>query len=267
MNATKVRVVSNPSHGVVLIASGALEPHLDSASQRGQALTEMLLVGGLMVLSWHAFEYLHHMRELAFRANEAARLGAFALAAGAPAARLAEMRATSPVVLEAIDAASPRANAPAASPASRPHLKLSSFVPEARALASDWLSVPAGLIGARARPPLPSVHAAVRGGATYRAGLLSAVGGEVRLASAAPRRHLLLAAHAGHAPGMAQAQERLTQSRSGWRAAADRSIALSRQVAAAGEPVDRPWHARRLNTDWLAPWSDLIRTPGDRGQP
>lgn len=235
--------------------------------QRGQALTEMLLVGGLMVLGWHAFEYLHRMRELASRANEAARLGAFARAAGAPASHLTRTRAASPVTVLEIDTASRSSVAPAASSGLRSSAVPSSFAPAARALAADWLVVPTGLIGVQARPPLPAVHGAVRGGASYGAGAFTRVGSEVVLASAAPQRRLLLAAHAGHVAGMAQAQQRLTRSRSGWRLAADRSIALSRQAAGAGEPVDKPWHARKLNTDWLQPWSDLISTPGEKGRP
>lgn len=253
-------------HGVVSGTARAPGWHHGHGAQRGQALTEMLLIGGLLVLCWHAFEYLHHMRERAFQANQAARLGAFALAAGAPATHLFARGAKSPVAIEAMGAASPGPSTAVPPSEPRAHRMPSSFVPSARAIAADWLAVPPGMMGARARLPLPAVPAAVLGG-PHRTASLAGTGNEISFASAQPQRRLLLVARAGHAPGMAQTQQRLGRSRSAWRAAADRSIALSRQVAAVGEPVDKPWHARKLNTDWLAPWSDLIRAPGDRGQP
>ena len=71
-------------------------------------------------------------------------------------------------------------------------------------------------------------------------------------------RQTSILANGGHAQNHQQAQQRIAQSDSLWRATADRSQSWGRRVAALLEPVDAPWDRASPNFDWLLPWADRL---------
>ena len=71
-------------------------------------------------------------------------------------------------------------------------------------------------------------------------------------------RQTSILAYAGHGQHHQQTQQRIAQSDSLWRAAADRSQSWGKRVAGLLEPVDAPWNRVPPNFDWLLPWADRV---------
>lgn len=105
----------------------------------------------------------------------------------------------------------------------------SAVSPSGQALVSEWLDLPAHWAAVRA-------HAG-RG---------------------MPARQTVLAAGAGHASDARTAQQRLGRSTHGWGHAADDSRRQARALDLALRGLDRPWGQRRVHTDWLMPWADIV---------
>ncbi|QDJ53320.1 pilus assembly protein [Bordetella hinzii] len=105
----------------------------------------------------------------------------------------------------------------------------SAVSPSGQALVSEWLDLPAHWAAVRA-------HAG-RG---------------------MPARQTVLAAGAGHASDARTAQQRLGRSTHGWGHAADDSRRQARALDPALRGLDRPWGQRRVHTDWLMPWADVV---------
>lgn len=227
---------------------GTARPH-----DRGQALAEMVLLGALLIVCWHAFGQLHRVRGMALHASESARLWAFSRAAGAPLAaeQQADALGGAPKALSAVGVSAPAS-------AARP----------ARLLAADWLRLTNRLDGVVAASVAPASPARAQASAaaalpsrradTAMPSLRGAPAPESAAPAARlPARRLLLATQSGSAASTADMQQRLAHSRTGWRNAAEPSLTLARRVARAGEPIDRPWRARHLTPDWLRPWADI----------
>jgi hypothetical protein len=81
---------------------------------------------------------------------------------------------------------------------------------------------------------------------------------------------LSLLAGVGHAANLREAADRVTQSSSGWRAAANRSIAAGKRVTARIHSIDRGWRREKPDFNWVQPWRELLpehvlRTPSPSG--
>lgn len=113
----------------------------------------------------------------------------------------------------------------------------SAVSPSGQALVSEWLALPAHWAAVRA-------HAG----------------------QGMPARQTVVAAGAGHASDARTAQQRLGRSAHGWGHAAEDSLRQARTLDLALRRLDRPWGQRRVHTDWLTPWADVVPAgqPGRR---
>ncbi len=108
--------------------------------------------------------------------------------------------------------------------------------PSGQALVAEWLALPAHWAAVRA-------HAG----------------------QGMPARQTILAAGAGHAGDARTAQQRLGRSAHGWTHTAAESLRQARTLDLALQGLDRPWGQRRVHTDWLMPWADVV--PAGRQAP
>lgn len=105
----------------------------------------------------------------------------------------------------------------------------SAVSPSGQTLVSEWLDLPAhwAAVRAQAGPGMPA-------------------------------RRTVLAAGAGHASDARMAQQRLGRSTHGWGGVADGTLRQARTLDLALRGLDRPWGQRRVHTDWLMPWADVV---------
>lgn len=73
-------------------------------------------------------------------------------------------------------------------------------------------------------------------------------------------RRISVATGAGYAPGDADAQRRVGQSRTGWRQAAQDSLSAASSMRRPVDRVDGAWGRPGLSLDWLSAWADVVPT-------
>lgn len=72
------------------------------------------------------------------------------------------------------------------------------------------------------------------------------------------RRHVSVAQSGGHATSDMDGQQRIPDSKTGWRRAADASQDLASRLKRNIAGVDGTWGHRKPDLDWVSAWSDLV---------
>ena len=188
--------------------------------QRGQGLVESIFAFAALLACAYGIAWIGSARHQAMQAAQTSRTAAFTAARG-----------------EAV---------PAGRDGARLDLNrnLAGTVPadgRQAQLQQDWLRVDTRLVAAQAQrkvqPP---------GGWTW----LSP--GDVSV-----RRHTAVAQAGGHAVSDRDGQQRITDSRMGWQAAAGASQSLARRLRSSVAGIDGAWGGRKPDDDWVSAWSAL----------
>ena len=75
-------------------------------------------------------------------------------------------------------------------------------------------------------------------------------------------RHTSIAQTGGHAVSDKDGQQRITDSRAGWQAAAESSRSLTSRLRSSISGVDGAWGGRKPDSDWVSAWPQLV--PADK---
>ncbi len=215
------------------------------APQRGQALTEAILVLPVLMGLWWAVGLGGDLQHSGMQASGVSRLQAFRAAANSdPLApdRLRVAVASSPVA----SASNVRPFGQVERLQGRYEPGAGSRQPAARLLRVQWMADERGLLRATARREVVD-----RLGLGRDDSLAS-------LASLAITRFTVLASGAAHSSDDTQAQARIGLSQAGWQSAASRSVRAGASLAAAMQRVDRPWRRAALDLDWLMRWQSVV---------
>jgi len=113
-------------------------------------------------------------------------------------------------------------------------------------LQQDWLRVDTRLVTAQAERKIQAP-----------AGWTQSPVGDVTV-----QRHTSVAQAGGHAVSDKDGQQRITESRAGWRLAAGPSQSLARRLRSGISGVDGAWGGRKPDDDWVSAWPRLV--PADR---
>ena len=203
-----------------------MKPLCHRPTARGQAALEAVLSLGLLALLIHGSVTVGALQFQGLQAAQLSRHAVFAAARGQADVPPWHAATLSIAPSRSIDAGVHIGNAQAA------------------VLADDWLQVDHRLRTAQA-----SVHPAGSTPFALRNGPASVL---------SVRRHITLAANAGHASSDLATAQRIPGSATGWSDASRGSVAAAQALHRRMQAVDAPWGRGRWSVDWLEPWADLV---------